>query len=112
LLLVDHIFDWARDVYQEDIIKELKVLSSGENNRASLVCTNTDIFSTRQVELLEYSRNEVRLGLITILVPVTKEVEIQCSIMRIRIGLRVYTFICSRPTVLRTSSSENSLKDN
>jgi len=48
LLLVDYIFDWARDIYREDIIKELRVLASQENDRASFVYTDTDIYSARE----------------------------------------------------------------
>ncbi|KAF7541350.1 hypothetical protein G7Z17_g11978 [Cylindrodendrum hubeiense] len=51
LLLVDYVFDWARDVYREDIIKELRVLASGENEAASGIYTDTDIYSIRQSEV-------------------------------------------------------------
>lgn len=51
LLLVDYIFDWARDVYRDDIIQELRILASGENKAGSLVYTDSDIFSTRQPDL-------------------------------------------------------------
>lgn len=50
LLLVDYIFDWARDVYRDYIIQELRTLASGENDAASIVYSDTDIHSTRQVE--------------------------------------------------------------
>ncbi|KAF4631105.1 hypothetical protein G7Y89_g7026 [Cudoniella acicularis] len=50
LLLVDYIFDWARDVYREDIIKELRVLASGENGNASTMYTDSDIYSTRHID--------------------------------------------------------------
>lgn len=50
LLLVDYIFDWARDVYRDDIIQELRTLASGDNDAASIVYSDTDIYSTRQVE--------------------------------------------------------------
>jgi hypothetical protein len=45
LLLVDYIFDWARDIYREDIIRELRVLASGDNDAASVVATDIDIYS-------------------------------------------------------------------
>ncbi len=45
LLLVDYIFDWARDIYREDILRELRVLASGDNDAASVVGTDIDIYS-------------------------------------------------------------------
>ena len=45
LLLVDYIFDWARDIYREDIIRELRVLASGDNDAASVLGTDIDIYS-------------------------------------------------------------------
>ena len=45
LLLVDYIFDWARDIYREDIIRELRVLASGDNDAASVMGTDIDILS-------------------------------------------------------------------
>ncbi|KAI0410430.1 hypothetical protein F5X98DRAFT_110561 [Xylaria grammica] len=53
LLLVDHVFAWARDIYREDIIHELRVLASGENDAASSRYSDMDIFSTQLQE--EYS---------------------------------------------------------
>lgn len=53
LLLVDYVFDWARDVYREDIIKELRVLATGDNDGASAVYTDSDIHSTRQIDILD-----------------------------------------------------------
>lgn len=50
LLLVDYVFDWARDVYRDYIIQELRILASGENDAASIVHSDTDIYSTRQLE--------------------------------------------------------------
>lgn len=35
LLLVDYVFDWARDIYREDIIRSLRILASGDNDTAS-----------------------------------------------------------------------------
>ncbi len=46
LLLVDYVFDWARDKYRNDIIAELRVLASGENDAASTLYTDSDIYST------------------------------------------------------------------
>ncbi|KAF4995714.1 hypothetical protein FDECE_12707 [Fusarium decemcellulare] len=48
LLLIDYIFDWARDLYREDIIQHLRLLASGENDAATVLYADTDIFSTRQ----------------------------------------------------------------
>ncbi|RYP66853.1 hypothetical protein DL771_007575 [Monosporascus sp. 5C6A] len=50
LLLVDYVFDWARDVYREDILRKLRSLASGDNDAASVLYSDTDIFSTRQVD--------------------------------------------------------------
>ena len=50
LLLVDHVFAWARDIYREDVIRELRVLASGENDTASSIYPDSDIFSTRHQE--------------------------------------------------------------
>ncbi|KAH8693862.1 hypothetical protein BGW36DRAFT_429892 [Talaromyces proteolyticus] len=46
LLIVDHIFEWARDIYREDIKRELRVIASGDNDAASLISPDTDIHST------------------------------------------------------------------
>lgn len=46
LLLVDYIFDWARDNYREDIIRLLKRLASSGNETASIYA-DTAIYSTR-----------------------------------------------------------------
>ncbi|KAJ9130775.1 hypothetical protein NKR23_g12027 [Pleurostoma richardsiae] len=59
LLLVDYVFDWARDVYREDIIRKLRLLASGDNDAASILYTDTDIFSTRQVDLSEMHTSAV-----------------------------------------------------
>ncbi|CAM1508637.1 Fc.00g054850.m01.CDS01 [Cosmosporella sp. VM-42] len=48
LLLVDYIFDWARDIYREDVIRHLRAIASGENDAATVTCSDTDVFSTRQ----------------------------------------------------------------
>lgn len=50
MLLIDYVFDWGRDVYREDIMNELRVLASGDNDLASTLPTDPDIMSTRQVE--------------------------------------------------------------
>jgi hypothetical protein len=54
LLLVDYIFDWARDAYREDIIRELRVLASGDNDTASVLGADSDIYSTRQIDILDH----------------------------------------------------------
>jgi hypothetical protein len=46
LLLVDYLFDWARDRYREDIIGALRIVGRGESDAASGVYQDTDIFST------------------------------------------------------------------
>ena len=46
LLLVDYIFDWARDIYRKDIIRELRILASGDNDAARVV--GTDIARKRK----------------------------------------------------------------
>lgn len=47
LLLVDYIFDWARDNYRPDIIRLLRGLATGENDAASIIYADTDVYSTR-----------------------------------------------------------------
>lgn len=46
LLIVDYIFEWARDIYREDILNKLRIVASGENDRASVIHPDTDIMST------------------------------------------------------------------
>lgn len=46
LLIVDYIFDWARDRYREDIIRALRIVARGESDAGSGVYQDTDIFST------------------------------------------------------------------
>jgi hypothetical protein len=55
LLLVDYIFDWARDIYREDILRELRVLATGSNDAASVFHTDPDIFSTLPVDTSDQS---------------------------------------------------------
>ncbi|KAJ4303245.1 hypothetical protein N0V90_002138 [Kalmusia sp. IMI 367209] len=55
LLLIDYIFDWARDVYREDVIRELRVLATGYNDAASEFYTDHDIFSTVPVDTLDHT---------------------------------------------------------
>lgn len=57
LLLVDYIFDWARDCYREDVLRELRVLATGSNDAASVVCTDPDIFSALAVDNVDNSWN-------------------------------------------------------
>ena len=54
LLLVDYILDWARDKYRNDIIAELRLLASGDNDTASALYVDSDIFSTLQVDPRNY----------------------------------------------------------
>ncbi|SPO04779.1 uncharacterized protein DNG_07464 [Cephalotrichum gorgonifer] len=50
LLLVDYIFDWARDSYREDIIRELRVLATGDNDAASALYPDSALLSTHQLD--------------------------------------------------------------
>lgn len=55
LLIVDYVVDWARDIYRENIINNLRSLASGDNDAASTFYPDTDIFSTREFETLDTS---------------------------------------------------------
>ncbi|KAJ5364539.1 uncharacterized protein N7496_010252 [Penicillium cataractarum] len=46
LLIVDYVFEWARDIYREDILNKLRIVASGQNDCASMIHPDTDIFST------------------------------------------------------------------
>ncbi|KAL2697731.1 hypothetical protein AAEP93_011635 [Penicillium crustosum] len=46
LLIVDYVFEWARDIYREDILNQLRAVASGQNDCASMIHPDTDIFST------------------------------------------------------------------
>lgn len=46
LLIVDYVFEWARDIYREDILDELRIVASGQNDCASMIHADTDIYST------------------------------------------------------------------
>ncbi|KAL2871431.1 uncharacterized protein BJX67DRAFT_342232 [Aspergillus lucknowensis] len=46
LLIVDYVFEWARDIYREGILSKLRVVASGQNDSASVVHADTDIIST------------------------------------------------------------------
>ncbi|KAL7917303.1 hypothetical protein ACQKWADRAFT_317430 [Trichoderma austrokoningii] len=46
LLLVDYLFDWARDKYREEIIGALRMIARGESDATSGIYPDTDIFST------------------------------------------------------------------
>lgn len=56
MLLVDYIVDWARDIYRENIIRSLRSLASGDNDAASNLHTDTDIFSTWEVDHFDPSK--------------------------------------------------------
>ena len=43
---MDYVFEWARDIYREDILDELRTLASGQNDCASMVHPDSDIYST------------------------------------------------------------------
>lgn len=55
LLIVDYIVDWARDVYRENIITDLRSLASGDNDAASTFYPDTDIFSTAEINTQDAS---------------------------------------------------------
>lgn len=46
LLIVDHVFEWAREIYREDVIKEFRIIASGDNDCASIAHPDPDIYST------------------------------------------------------------------
>lgn len=48
LLIVDYIFDWARDTYRQDILTELRTLSRGVDASTS-VFPDTELMSTREL---------------------------------------------------------------
>jgi hypothetical protein len=47
LLIVDYIFDWARDIYRPSILRQLKSLSNGEAHDQISLANNSDIMSMR-----------------------------------------------------------------
>lgn len=47
LLLTDYIFDWARDLYREDLLGELRLLSSDQRYAAGVLISDSDIMPTR-----------------------------------------------------------------
>lgn len=54
-MLVDYLFDWARDRYREDIIGALRTVARGESDAASGVYPDTDIFSTVPLDRIRQS---------------------------------------------------------
>ena len=52
LLIMDHIFDWARDVYRPAILRHLKFLSEADCSDAMSMISDSDIFSLKGPELL------------------------------------------------------------
>lgn len=46
LLIIDHVFDWARDIYRPAILHHLKLLSDPETDDAMSTTHDSDIFST------------------------------------------------------------------
>lgn len=48
LLIVDYIFDWARDVYRPFILRELRILSTPDTDDIISLLTDTDILSKRE----------------------------------------------------------------
>ncbi|KAI1368239.1 hypothetical protein F5Y08DRAFT_355490 [Xylaria arbuscula] len=58
LLLVDYIFDWARDIYREDVIRALRVVVHGANDTMSEIFSDTAILSTRPLESHNISQTE------------------------------------------------------
>jgi hypothetical protein len=55
LLLVDYIFDWARDIYRPGVLQLLKGLSKNEFDDFASISSDTDILSTKQIEILAWS---------------------------------------------------------
>lgn len=55
LLLVDYIFDWARDIYRPGVLQLLKGLSKNEFDDFASISSDTDIISTKQIEILAWS---------------------------------------------------------
>lgn len=55
LLLVDYLFDWARDKYREDTVGALRTVARGESDAASIIYPDTDIFSTVPLDRLHQS---------------------------------------------------------
>ncbi|KAK0612267.1 hypothetical protein B0T14DRAFT_531878 [Immersiella caudata] len=51
LLLVDYLFDWARDKYREDIIQALRIVAHGDSDAVSGIYQDTDIFSTNPLSV-------------------------------------------------------------
>ncbi|KAK7229660.1 hypothetical protein V2G26_001830 [Clonostachys chloroleuca] len=58
LLLVDFIFDWARDTYRNDIIRLLRVLATRNNDAAINIHADTDILSTLPLANLDRLNKE------------------------------------------------------
>lgn len=58
LLLVDYIYDWARDNYREDIIRLLRIFASGKNETPGIYA-DTDIYSTRAESVLPNNNQEL-----------------------------------------------------
>ena len=50
LLIMDHIFDWARDVYRPAILRHLKFLSDPDPSDAMSMTSDSDIFSVKRPE--------------------------------------------------------------
>ena len=48
LLIVDYIFDWARDIYRPSILRQLKSLASGEAYDQISLANDSDIMSMRR----------------------------------------------------------------
>jgi hypothetical protein len=53
---VDHIFDWARDIYRPDILMEIQLLAA-DTDAVATVLPDSDIFSTRETASLEMTDN-------------------------------------------------------
>lgn len=50
LLLVDYVFDWARDIYRQSIIGSLRLLATGDNDAASMTQSDSAMLSVRHVD--------------------------------------------------------------
>ena len=53
LLLVDYVFDWARDIYRQKIIDTLRLLASGDNDAASMMPSDTALLTSRQADTIQ-----------------------------------------------------------
>jgi len=58
LLIIDYIFDWARDIYRENITSELRSLSASDTQSQAI---DSDVFS--MLDRLNYSSMNMETGI-------------------------------------------------